>query len=187
MERMSRVRTLRQAAAGFVALAALAALVALAGPAVAGGGGGDCAGFAEGDEVVLRDGCLDGIAHFAGDAGRITVVNEGGLPHDYTAVDGSFATGTLAAGESTPVEVPAGVHRVRCTLHSGAEGQGMAGVLVAGDPSTADELAAASTVGDDAAAWWRPSTSWTSGLTAGAVSLGVLGLLVRRRRRTPAR
>lgn len=180
MERMSTVRTLSLAAAGLVAL------VALAGPATAGGGGGAaCAGFAEGDEVVLRDACLDGTAHFADEADDLTVVNEGVTPHDYTAVDGSFGTGSLAPGASTTVDVPAGVHRVRCTLHSGADGQGMAGVLVVGDPS-ADVLAAASTASDDAAAWWRPSGTWTSGLTAGAVGIGVLGLLVRSRRRTPA-
>lgn len=109
-------------------------------PVAAGGGGGfgagPCAGFSAGDQLVMRDNCFDGVAHFAPSRSTLVVVNQGILPHSFTAVDGSFDTGVLQPGETAEIPLPddAAV-RVHCTLHGSAEGAGMAGVLLVGNPS----------------------------------------------------
>lgn len=107
------------------------------GAAVAGGGGhfSICPGFNAGDRVSMLDSCFNGTAHFA-PAGRvITISNDGVEPHTFTAVDGSFDTGMLQGGEEFDLTIDRpGVYRVWCTLHGTAEGEGMAGVLVVGEP-----------------------------------------------------
>ncbi len=105
--------------------------------ASAGGGGGvisPCTGFETGALVVMQDSCFGGTAHFAPSDTVITVVNEGQLPHSFTAVDGSFDSGVLQAGEifEFSVDEP-GTYRVFCSLHGNAAGQGMAGALLVGD------------------------------------------------------
>lgn len=117
-------------------LVVVVALLAVPGSAAAGGGGGMslCAGFATGSEVSMLDSCFDGTAHFAPAGETLTIVNDGSLPHTFTAVDGSFDTGQLAGGESYEITVDEpGIIEVFCTLHGTAEGTGMAGVLVVGE------------------------------------------------------
>lgn len=127
-------------------------------PAAAGGGGGigagPCAGFSAGDQLVMRDNCFDGVAHFAPSRSTLVVVNQGILPHSFTAVDGSFDTGVLQPGETAEIPLPDdAVVRVHCTLHGSAEGAGMAGVVLVGDPGLhALELAIAKGVFPPAAA-----------------------------------
>ncbi len=124
--------------AGLLAVV-VAVVVAVPAVALAGGGmrqAGACPGFAEGAEVSMLDGCFDGVAHFAAAGAALTIVNDGAAPHTYTAVDGSFDTGTMEAGEEFTLDgIAPGVYRVYCTLHGTASGNGMAGVLVVGDPS----------------------------------------------------
>lgn len=105
--------------------------------ASAGGGGGvisPCTGFETGARVVMQDSCFGGTAHFAPSDTVITVVNEGELPHSFTAVDGTFDSGVLQAGEifEFSVDEP-GTYQVFCSLHGTASGQGMAGALLVGD------------------------------------------------------
>lgn len=118
------------------ALFLVAALLLVPGVAAAGGGmheAGSCPGFAEGDTVVMRDGCFSGVAQFA-DSGDVTIVNEGYAPHSYTAVDGAFDTGLIDPGQTaTLTGIDPGVYKVYCTLHADLSGNGMAGVLVVGD------------------------------------------------------
>jgi hypothetical protein len=94
------------------------------------------------------------------------VQNEGGVPHSFTAVDGSFDTGLLAPGESAEIPLGAdGIVRAFRTLHGTAQGAGMAGVLVVGEPSASGappyQAAAVGTFGlalgggIAAAAFWR--------------------------------
>ncbi len=113
-----------------------ALLMLIATPARAGGGGvlSQCPGFATGTTLVMWDSCFAGTAHFAPTETTITVRNEGFLPHTFTAVDGSFDSGQLEAGETfeLTVEEP-GVYEVFCTFHGTAEGEGMAGVLLVGE------------------------------------------------------
>ena len=107
-------------------------------PALAGGGGNisACAGFATSATVIMRDSCFEGIAHFAEAGATIEIRNEGEIPHSFTAVDGSFDTGSLEAGRSAKVELnEAGIYQVYCILHGTAAGQGMAGVLLVGEPN----------------------------------------------------
>lgn len=114
-------------------------VMALPGVAWAGGGGVDtsgCAGYSEGTEVGMQDSCFSGTAHFAPSGTTITVSNDGQLPHTLTAVDGSFDTGMVEAGSSAEVSIDeAGVYQVFCSLHGTAQGEGMAGVLVVGEPT----------------------------------------------------
>lgn len=122
-------------------LVATAILMAIPGVASAGGGGVEgsgClgSGFSEGTKVVMRDSCFAGTAHFAPNGASVTVSNEGQFPHTLTAVDGSFDTGTVGPGSSAQLAVDEpGIYRVYCTLHGTAQGDGMAGVLVVGDPA----------------------------------------------------
>lgn len=107
-------------------------------PALAGGGGGghvaQCPGFDSGTSISMFDSCFSGTAHFAPSETTITIRNDGALPHSYTAVDGSFDTGQLEAGETAEVTVDEpGVYEVFCSLHGTADGGGMAGVLLVGE------------------------------------------------------
>lgn len=174
-------------------LATALILLALAAvPAIAGGGGhgaGACAGFAEGDEVLLRDACLEGTAHFLAEGDDLTVLNEGHVPHDYTAVDGSFGTGTVQPGERATIEAPdAGVYRVYCTLHADPQGRGMAGVLVVGDvgPAAVADMAAsaasAAPGGGAGGLLGAPVAAWVAGASAllAAALVGVVAVARRR-------
>jgi hypothetical protein len=116
-----------------LSLLALAPASALAG---GGGGGGPCAGFASGDTLVMLDSCFSGVAHFAGASTTLTVRNDGAFPHSFTAVDGGFDTGVLEAGETATIKLGgAGIVEVYCVLHGRASGEGMAGILVVGEPA----------------------------------------------------
>lgn len=119
-------------------LIGVALLMVIPTAASAGGGGhgsGLCAGFTSGTEVGMLDSCFQGTAHFAPVGEAITVVNYGELPHTFTAVDGSFDTGTLDSGETAEITVnEAGILQVYCSLHGTTDGGGMAGVLIAGEP-----------------------------------------------------
>jgi hypothetical protein len=107
------------------------------GVAYGGGGGGDisqCPGFGSGSTVSMQDSCFAGIAHFAPTDNTITVSNDGGLPHTFTAVDGSFDSGTVQPGETYEFSVSEpGIYEVFCSLHGTASGEGMAGVLIVGE------------------------------------------------------
>ena len=134
-------------------LVACVILILMPGVAWAGGGGVNpsaCAGYGEGTIVSMQDSCFAGTAHFAPEGTTITISNDGALPHTLTAVDGSFDTGQVAPGSSTELTIDeAGIYRVFCSLHGTAQGEGMAGVLVVGEPalafaaSTADSPAVA--------------------------------------------
>lgn len=124
----------------FAVLLALFGLLALSpAPARAGGGGGQggaCAGFASGPALIMRDNCFEGVAHFAEAGATLEVVNEGELPHSFTAVDGSFDSGVLDGGESVKLRLgEAGLVEIYCVLHGQASGAGMAGVLIVGEPA----------------------------------------------------
>ena len=100
-----------------------------------GGGGGPCAGFASGTTLVMEDNCFSGIAHFARVGNTLLVRNDGDLPHSFTAVDGSFDTGLLQPGQTATIALETdGITTAYCTLHGTADGNGMAGVLVVGNP-----------------------------------------------------
>lgn len=119
-------------------LVAIAVLISIPAVAYAGGGGVDtsgCAGYSEGTTVAMRDSCFAGTAHFAPSDSTITVTNEGQLPHTLTAVDGSFDTGQVAGGGSAQLTFDEpGIYRVFCSLHGTPQGEGMAGVVVVGEP-----------------------------------------------------
>jgi plastocyanin len=109
-------------------------------PAMAGGGGHEsaCAGYATGQTVEMYDSCFSGSAQFVGAGTTVRIVNRGELPHSLTAADGSFGTGTLQPGQSASIDVgEAAVVRVFCELHGTRQGDGMAGLLVVGEPTTA--------------------------------------------------
>jgi plastocyanin len=145
--------------------------MALPGPAAAGGGGGGggslCAGFSSSGEVVMRDNCFEGVAHFAAPGSTLRVHNLGQQPHNYTAIDGSFATPLLGAGQWAEIQVgAAGIVRVYCTLHGTTDGHGMSGVLVAGDAAGQGQAGAGA----------RPLAAGAfglAGLLAGGLAVGV--------------
>ena len=119
-------------------LVAVGLLMMLPGVASAGGGGGSsmCPGFATGTSVSMLDSCFSGTAHFAPAATALIISNDGQMPHTFTAVDGSFDSGEVLPGDSFELTVDeAGVFEVFCTLHGTAEGDGMTGVLVVGEPT----------------------------------------------------
>lgn len=117
---------------------AMALIVSIPGVASAGGGRGDmsqCQGFATGTSISMLDSCFDAVAHSAPTDTAITISNDGALPHTFTAVDGSFDSGNLEPGQDFELIVDKpGIYQVFCTLHGTAEGAGMAGVLVVGEP-----------------------------------------------------
>lgn len=122
-------------------LMAAALVMATPGVAWAGGGGVDttgCAGYAQGDTLSMQDSCFSGTAHFVPSGTTITVSNDGQLPHTLTAVDGSFDTAMVQSGSSTELTIDEpGVYQVFCSLHGTAQGEGMAGVVVVGEPTPA--------------------------------------------------
>jgi hypothetical protein len=82
----------------------------------------------------MLDSCFAGTAHFAPSDTTITVSNDGSLPHTFTAVDGSFDSGTVQPGEIFDFSVSeSGIYEVFCSLHGTASGEGMAGVLIVGE------------------------------------------------------
>lgn len=117
---------------------AMALIVSIPGVASAGGGRGDmsqCQGFATGTSISMLDSCFDAVAHSAPTDTPITISNDGALPHTFTAVDGSFDSGNLEPGQDFELILDEpGIYQVFCTLHGTAEGAGMAGVLVVGEP-----------------------------------------------------
>ncbi len=126
----------------FLLVVAVATIAILPGwvPAMAGGGEHDsaCAGYATGQTVEMYDSCFSGSAQFVRAGSTVQIVNRGELPHSLTAVDGSFGTGTLQPGQSASFEVgDAAVVRVFCELHGTRQGDGMAGLLVVGEPTAA--------------------------------------------------
>jgi plastocyanin len=175
----------------FIAVAALAGcLLLLSTPAAfAGGGGSHCAGFGEGAEVVLRDVCLEGTAQFVPAGRDLRVVNDGQMQHDLVAVGGAFAVDLLDPGESSAIASPdPGIYRVYCTLHGTAQGGGMAGVLIVGDPAgaaapTADLVQTATVPVADTASVAHPATWWAVGAAVLAVMLALASLTLTIRRR----
>jgi hypothetical protein len=82
----------------------------------------------------MLDSCFNGVAHFA-PTGSLTVSNDGQMPHTFTAVDGSFDSGQMEAGEIFELTIDeTGIYQVYCSIHGSADGGGMAGVLVVGAP-----------------------------------------------------
>lgn len=60
--------------------------------------------------------------------------NDGRNPHDVTADDGSFASGTMEHGDEFEHEFDEpGVYQFTCTLHGRPGGIGMTGIVVVGD------------------------------------------------------
>lgn len=119
-------------------IALVLGMLLVAAPAQAGGGGGGglCSAFADGATVVMRDSCFEGTAHFAPAGAALLVTNDGGVEHTFTAADGSFDSGIVAAGDSFEITFDEpGIIRVFCTLHGSADGTGMAGVLIVGEPT----------------------------------------------------
>jgi plastocyanin len=157
----------------WAAVACLAALAASEAQAGGGGGGARCSGFGAGSAIAMRDNCYEGTAQFVPAGSTLTVVNEGELPHSLTAVDGSFNTGTLNAGQSSTLQVGgAGVVRYYCLLHGTASGEGMAGVLIVGEPENASAQAARP--------GWAGALGWLGGGLGGA-ALALLAVRFRPR------
>lgn len=161
-----------------ILLAALSTLAAA--PALAGGGGGQvCTPRVEAPEVILRDNCLEGIAHTLPAGADLRVRNDGTVAHNYVAVDGTFDSGLLQPGEETTFAVPAGIHDVYCTLHGTADGQGMAGTLVvaaSGGAIAGEAMTAGGAPAPDRAA--HPVSWWALGLAG--LALAGSGLALRK-------
>lgn len=115
------------------------AVVLLAGSTVAaagGGGHGQCTAFGVGSELRLLDSCFDATAQFVEAGSELRVTNEGAVSHTITAADGSFDSGDIAPGETFEFTLQEpGVLRVYCRPHGDADGFGMAGVLIVGEPT----------------------------------------------------
>jgi len=112
------------------------AMLLLPATALAGGGGSEslCSGFTKGTTISMLDSCFSGVSHFAPSNTDLTISNDGGITHTFTAVDGSFDSGDVAPGETfTLVVDEPKVVEVFCKLHGTADGQGMAGVLIVGE------------------------------------------------------
>jgi plastocyanin len=127
------MRALRILALVTLTVAALAVAV----PSLAGAGGSACPAYSNGDAtlIVLLDNCFGPMSATAAAGATLTVRNDGQQHHTYTALDGSFDTGSIRPGESVTIEMPetAGVLPVYCTLHAdGREGVGMAGTIALG-------------------------------------------------------
>jgi plastocyanin len=166
------------------------ALVATARPAAAGGGGayGTCAGFTRGATIAIQDSCFQGTAHIVEPGTTVTVTNYGQLPHDFTAVDGSFSSGLLQPSQSFQVTLhEPGAIAFYCTLHGSASGSGMAGVLFVEQPASSGVRQAA--MNTPRAATDTVHVSVPAFLAAGAllaaVGLGVAIGRVHPRRRAP--
>lgn len=132
-------------------LMAIVVLLVIPATAYAGGGGGTsrCPGFASGTTISMLDSCFDGTAHFARTDTTLTISNDGEFPHTFTAVDGSFDSGTLQAGETFEVAIDeSGVFQFFCTLHGTAQGDGMAGVLLVGEAEPSPVSAAVNVAAD---------------------------------------
>ena len=173
-------------------LMVVAVLLVIPGTAYAGAFGSSslCPGFAEGTVISMRDSCFAGTAQFAPAGVTLTVTNDGELPHTFTAVDGSFDSGILQPGQSfeLAIDEPRLV-RVFCTLHGTAQGDGMAGVMVIGEPTpetvesqndeTAQPAAIALTLQNDSGSEqaWVPVTS---GVVAGLALTALLIASLRR-------
>lgn len=143
-----------------------------AGWAMAGGGGVACRGFDEGHSLLMRDHCFEGVGHVVTAGRTVTVTNAGQAPHTITAVDGSFDSGPIAAGESYELSLDdPGTVPIYCTLHGTADGDGMAGLLVveAADLTDAEPASSVATAGP-----------WT--WIGFALLLGLGGVAVVRRR-----
>jgi plastocyanin len=170
-----RFRRVAVAFLGFLLVLVVPAVPAVAGGG--GGGGGPCSGFTRGSAISIQDSCFQGAAHFVKPNATVEVTNDGEAPHDFTAVDGSFASGILQPGDTFELTVDdAGILRYYCTLHGTSEGGGMAGVLVVGDSeaalpaSTDNETRSA----DAALASANPVSQDTTGLLVLAVAALVI-------------
>jgi plastocyanin len=143
-------------------------------PAAAGGGGhGACSGFTRGATISMQDACFQGTAHIAEPGTTLTVTNYGQMPHDFTAVDGSFSSGLLQPSQSFQVTLDEpGVIPFYCTLHGSATGTGMAGVLFVEQPAARQAVLATSRAAADTA------TSVPSYLAAGALLMSTVALAV---------
>lgn len=151
--------------------------------AVAGGGGSMCAGFARGGTIDMRDNCFSATALFASPGQQITVHNDGGMEHSYTAVDGTFDTGILVPGESTTITSPDdGLVRVYCTVHSSRDGEGMAGVLIVDEADIGDAQLTSTTAATPSVTANVRSAVWPAAAAAvlGSAALAV-GLRANRR------
>ena len=175
-----------------LALSFLLVLACAAPAGAAGGGGGSCRGFASGATISILDFCFEGVAHFAEPGTAISVTNDGQATHDFTAVDGSFASGMLVPGDTFELTVEeSGIVRYYCTLHGRPDGAGMAGVLVVGDSAPpgarrgeATLAGAAEPAGQDAsAALYLFVGALVIAIVAFAVSVGrrAVGLRANRR------
>lgn len=126
-----------------------AATIVVGAPVSAGGGGhAACPAFADGqtDVIELRDSCIAPVSATAEAGTTVTVTNIGTLRHTYTALDGSFDSGTVEPGASITIELPdtPGTLPVHCTLHADRSGNGMAGTLTLEALTTASTSAATS-------------------------------------------
>ena len=152
---------------------ALVTLGVAAKPAVAGGGGhGGCAGFTRGAVLSVQDNCFQGTAHIIDRDSTVTVTNHGQVTHDFTAADGTFASGLLQPGQSYELTVrTTGAIPFYCSLHGTAFGSGMAGVLfVEQVASPAGTLRSASAQGRATTALADPAATDSSPIATTAVN-----------------
>lgn len=156
-----------------VMITTVALVLAGSGWATAGGGGGGagvCRGFGEGDTLLMRDNCFEGIGHVATAGQAVTVTNVGNAPHSITAADGSFDSGEIAPGESYELTLDQpGAVPVYCTLHGNAQGDGMAGLVVVQAADLGDAEPAASPAATN-------SWPWIAALAVLLLVGGALGL-----------
>jgi plastocyanin len=160
----------------------LLVLAATARPASAGGGYGTCAGFTRGATIAIQDACFQGTAHIVEPGTTVSVTNYGQVPHDFTAVDGSFSSGLLRPSESFRVTLDeTGVIPFYCTLHGSASGNGMAGVLFVEQPAARQAVLTTSRGAADTAT----SVPWylAGALLMSSIALAVAIVRVHPRRR----
>lgn len=138
-----------------IVLIAAATMLGVASAALAGGGGHGavCRGFGDGQGIVMRDSCFEGTGHVV-EAGRtIVVTNAGQIPHTLTAADGSFDSGTIEPGSTHRFTIAeTGTVPIYCTLHGTADGDGMAGLLVA-EPADLTDARPATTAATSVPMW----------------------------------
>jgi plastocyanin len=128
-----------------------------------GGHGSPCRAFGEGTTLVMRDSCVEAIAHTVTVGTTLTVRNDGALPHTITAIDGTFDSGHIGPGGTYELTLGApGPVPVYCTLHGSAAGDGMAGLL---------QVTAADGAAQEAA------TAWAAGGVGSSVTALVAALL----------